>query len=294
MSILIEADTRILIQGITGRDGAFHTERMLDYGSRIVAGVSPGKGGTSVHGVPVFDKVAEAVAMTGAEASVVFVPANRAVEALYEAADSRGIRMVVCITEKIPTIDISRIYHYYRSNLVGLLGPNCPGIISVGKASLGIMPGAIFKKGSIGVVSRSGTLTYEIVDCLSKAGFGQSTCVGLGGDAIVGTSFVEVLGKFEDDEETSAVVLIGEIGGDDEQRAAEFIMSMSKPVVAFVAGVSAPREQRMGHAGAIVFGGGESAEAKIKAFESASIPVAKSPSEVPRLVARVLNNHGGK
>ncbi|HHS51137.1 MAG TPA: succinate--CoA ligase subunit alpha [candidate division Zixibacteria bacterium] len=288
MSIVIDDTTRVIVQGITGRDGSFHAGRMLDYGTKVVAGVSPGKGGSVVHGVPVFDNFYEAAEKIEADASIIFVPAQHAVSALYEAADSGAVKLVVCITEKIPALDMAKVYHYYRAKSVGLLGPNCPGIISPGKSLLGIMPGEIFKRGSIGVVSRSGTLTYEIVHSLSKAGFGQSSCVGLGGDSIVGMSFVDILEEFQDDDETEAVVLIGEIGGDDEQRAAIFIKSMTKPVVAYVAGVSAPKEQRMGHAGAIVFGGGESAHEKIEAFRDASIPVAKRPSEAPELLARIF------
>ncbi|MCK5832710.1 succinate--CoA ligase subunit alpha [bacterium] len=289
MSIYIDENTRVIVQGITGRDGSFHTKRMLEYGTRIVAGISPGKGGSKVHGIPVYDSIYKAMQSTEADASIIFVPADKAVDALYEAVDSDYISLVVCITEKIPTIDMAKVHHYYRSKMVELIGPNCPGLVSVGKSLLGIMPGKIFKKGSVGVVSRSGTLTYEIVDCLSNAGFGQSTCVGLGGDVIVGTSFVDVLARLESDDETGAVVLIGEIGGDDEQHAAEYIRNMTKPVVAYVAGISAPKGQKMGHAGAIVFGEGESALNKIEVFEKASVPVARIPSEVPLLLARVFN-----
>lgn len=287
MSIIVDEKTRAIVQGITGSQGRFHTERMLKYGTKIVAGVTPGKGGSEVFGVPVFDTVAEAVKL-GANASVIFVPAPFAADAILEAVDA-GIKVVVCITEGIPVHDELRAYLRVKEAGAILIGPNCPGIISPGKCHLGIMPTHVFAQGNVGIVSRSGTLTYQIAQNLTNLGLGQSTVLGIGGDRIVGLSFVEVLEMFEEDKETDAVVLIGEIGGRDEERAAEFIKKeMSKPVVAYVAGITAPPGKRMGHAGAIIEGGVGSAESKIKALSEAGAKVGKTPKEVAEIVARVL------
>lgn len=288
MSVLIDGSTRLLVQGITGRDGSFHTRQMLEYGTRVVAGVTPGKGGTALEGVPVFDTVDRAVAETGANASVVYVPAPFAASAILEAAEA-GLGLVVAITEGIPANDVALALAYAGDRGVRLLGPNCPGAIAPGACKVGIIPGRICTPGPVGVVSRSGTLTYEIVNGLTAAGIGQSTCVGIGGDPLIGTSFLDCLKLFEEDPATRAVVLIGEIGGRDEQDAAAFAKaSMSKPVVAFVAGRTAPPGRRMGHAGAIVAGVGGSAREKVEAFEAAGIPVAETPSDVMDLVRRVL------
>jgi succinyl-CoA synthetase alpha subunit len=286
MAILIDRKTRLLVQGITGRAGEFHARRMLDYGTQVVAGVTPGKGGQrACEGrVPVYGTVQEAVAATGANTSVVFVPARYAADAMIEAADA-GIALVVCITEGIPVHDMIRTNAYLASKQVRLLGPNCPGALSAGQASVGIIPGQIATPGPVGVVSRSGTLTYEVVHALTLSGVGQSTCVGIGGDPIVGTSFVEALELFERDETTEQVVLIGEIGGSGEQQAARFIAEqMHKPVVAFVAGRMAPPGRRMGHAGAIVEGDSGTAAEKIAAFEAIGVPVARRPGEIPDLI----------
>jgi succinyl-CoA synthetase alpha subunit len=288
VSVLIDASTRLLVQGITGRDGSFHTRQMLDYGTRVVAGVTPGKGGTALDGVPVFDTVARAVRETGANASVVYVPAPFAGSAILEAAEAR-LPLVVAITEGIPANDVALALAFARDHGVRLLGPNCPGAISPGLCKVGIIPGRICTPGPVGVVSRSGTLTYEIVNGLTAAGVGQSTCVGIGGDPLIGTSFVDCLRALEVDPATRAVVLIGEIGGRDEQDAAAFAQaSMTKPVVAFVAGRTAPPGRRMGHAGAIVSGAGGSAREKVEAFEAAGIPVAETPSAVVDLVRKVV------
>ncbi|MDO8589159.1 MAG: succinate--CoA ligase subunit alpha [Armatimonadota bacterium] len=285
MSILIDQDTRVIVQGITGRDGSFHTERMLEYGTKIVGGVTPGKGGQEVQGVPVFDTVAEAVAATGANTSVVFVPARFAKDALLEAAEA-PLKLVVCITEGIPTLDALIAYEALKAKGIRLIGPNCPGLTSPGKAKVGIMPGHIHKEGRTGVVSRSGTLTYEIVASLTAGGIGQSTCIGIGGDPIIGSRFIDLLPLFEADPETDSVVLIGEIGGQDEVVAANYYQrSMSKTVVAFVAGLTAPPGKRMGHAGALVGGEDETAASKIEKLEAAGIPVARIPSEVPKLLS---------
>lgn len=287
MAILVDEHTRLLVQGITGREGEFHTRQMLAYGTKVVAGVTPGKGGTEVAGVPVFDTVAQAVAATGANASIVYVPARFAPEAVYEAVDA-GIPFIVCVTEGIPALDMVRVCAYVESRGARLLGPNCPGIISPGRAKVGIMPGHIHMPGPVGVVSRSGTLTYEVVDALTRAGLGQSTCVGIGGDPIVGTTFLDVLALFEADDETKAVVLIGEIGGTDEERAARYIAEhMTKPVVAYVAGRTAPPGKRMGHAGAIIEGGTGTAQEKIAALREAGVEVAEYPAQVAELVARL-------
>jgi succinyl-CoA synthetase alpha subunit len=296
VSILIDKATRLVVQGITGRDGAFHTRQMLDYGTRVVAGVTPGKGGEQVHGVPVFDSVAEAVAATKANTSVIYVPAPFAADAIDESADA-GIALIVCITEGLPVRDTLAAYHAIarrrEKNGNGkprLIGPNCPGLLAPGLAKVGILPGHIAKPGPVGVVSRSGTLTYEVVHQLTRAGLGQSTCLGIGGDPIIGTSFIDALTLFEADPHTEAIVLIGEIGGSDEEEAAQFVRRhVRKPVVAFVAGQTAPAGKRMGHAGAIISGGSGTAAEKMAAFEAAGIPVARIPSEIPGLVAAALD-----
>jgi succinyl-CoA synthetase alpha subunit len=288
MGILVDRSTRLLVQGITGREGQFHTHQMREYGTTIVAGVTPGRGGAQVDGVPVFNSVAEAVAATGANASIIYVPAPAAPDAIIEAADSQ-IPLIVCITEGIPVLDMVTVYHYVRQRGVRLIGPNCPGLITPGQAKVGIMPGHIHRPGPVGVVSRSGTLTYEIVYALSSRGIGQSTVVGIGGDPIIGTSFVEILDLFQNDPETQAIVLVGEIGGTDEEAAAAVIRErVTKPVVAFIAGQTAPPGRRMGHAGAIITGGVGTAQSKIAALEAAGVRVARLPDEVADLVAMVL------
>jgi succinyl-CoA synthetase alpha subunit len=288
MSILIDRKTKVVVQGITGRDGAFHTKQMLDYGTKIVAGVTPGKGGQKVEGVPIFNSVKEAVETTGANTSVIYVPSKFAVDAIYEAADA-GLDLVVCISEGVPAMDMLQVYNYLKTTKTRLVGPNTPGLITPGVTKVGIMPGQIHKKGNVGVVSRSGTLTYEVVYHLTANNIGQSTCLGIGGDQIVGTGFIDVLDLFERDPQTKAVVLIGEIGGTDEEEAADFIKKkMSKPVVAFVAGRTAPPGKRMGHAGAIIAGGSGTAAEKIAAFKKAKIKVAESPAQVASLVKEEL------
>jgi len=288
VSIFIDRATRLCVQGITGRDGSFHARGMMEYGTNVVAGCTPGRGGTTVEGVPIFDSVAEAVESAGANASITFVPARFATDAILEAAEA-GVALIVAVTEGVPTLDAVRIYHRLGDLGARMIGPNCPGIISPGKSKVGIMPGWIHSQGPVGVVSRSGTLTYEVVDQLRIAGLGQSSVVGIGGDPIIGTSFIDCLRAFEDDAETRAVVLIGEIGGTDEEEAAEFVRGeMSKPVVGFIAGRSAPPGKRMGHAGAIIAGGKGTAEEKIEALKAADIPVAERPSDIPELVANAL------
>ena len=288
MSILINKDTKVIVQGITGRDGGFHTNKMKAYGSQIVGGISPGKGGQQVEGIPVFNTVAEAVDATGANASVIFVPAPFAGDAILEASYA-GVELVVCITEHVPVQDMIKVTPVLKAHGTKLIGANCPGIITPEECLIGILPGNIFKKGNIGFISRSGTLTYEVVNMLSENDLGQSTCVGIGGDPVSGLYFVDLLEMFENDPETDAVVLIGEIGGDAEEQAAKFIKEkMSKPVVAFIAGQSAPPGKRMGHAGAIISSGSGTAEEKIKAFNAAGVPVAKEPSEIPDLVKEKL------
>jgi succinyl-CoA synthetase alpha subunit len=288
LSILVDESTRVVVQGITGRDGSFHTKQMIAYGTKVVAGVTPGKGGQDADGVPVFNTVKEAVEATGANASVAYVPAKFAKGAMLEASDA-GLDLVVCIGEGVPTLDMIEVVDYMKKKGTRLIGPNCPGIISPGKTKLGIMPGQIHTQGPIGVVSRSGTLTYEIVFQLTNAALGQTTCIGIGGDPIIGTNFIDALELYEKDDETEAVVLIGEIGGTDEEMAADYISkSMSKPVVSFVAGRTAPPGKRMGHAGAIISGGEGTAEEKIKAFRKADIQVAEIPSEIPGLIKNVL------
>ncbi|HTE67060.1 MAG TPA: succinate--CoA ligase subunit alpha [Candidatus Binatia bacterium] len=286
MSILVGRDTRLLVQGITGREGEFHSHAMLDYGTQIVAGVTPGKGGQVAlqYRVPVYDTVVEAVAQTGANASCIFVPAAFAPDAMLEAADA-GLPLVVCITEGVPALDMLRVYHVLKAKGVRLIGPNCPGATTVGEAKVGIIPGTIHRPGSVGLVSRSGTLTYEVVQAMTDAGLGQSTCVGIGGDPIVGTSFVDVLDLFNRDPGTEAIVLIGEIGGEEEERAAAFCAAeIRKPMAAFIAGRTAPPGRRMGHAGAIISGGAGTAESKRAALEAAGVRVADSPSQIPQLL----------
>ena len=286
MSILVNRETRLLVQGITGREGEFHSRAMIEYGTAIVAGVTPGKGGQSaIDGrVPVFDTVAEAVEQTGANASCIFVPAAFAPDAMLEAADG-GLPLVICITEGVPALDMLRVYHVFRAKGVRLIGPNCPGVTSVDEAKVGIIPGNIHTRGPVGLVSRSGTLTYEVVQAMTDAGVGQTSCVGIGGDPIVGTSFVEILDMFNQDPETEAIVMIGEIGGDEEEKAAAFCArEVRKPMAAFIAGRTAPPGRRMGHAGAIISGGAGTAESKRAALEAAGIRVADSPSHIPRLL----------
>jgi len=288
VSILIDDRTKVLVQGITGGEGRFHTRRMIAYGTKIVAGVTPGKGGGHLDGIPIYNSVEEAASHNRIDASIIFVPAPFAPDAIIEAADS-GIRLIVCITERIPVHEMLRVYHMLQRRGTRLIGPNCPGLISPGKAKVGIMPGDIFTPGPVGVVSRSGTLTYEIAARLSRTGLGQSTVVGIGGDPIVGSSFIDILELFEEDPETELVVLVGEIGGRDEEEAALFIHSeMTKPVIAYIAGFSAPPGKRMGHAGAIISGGEGTAEAKEKALESKGIPVGRTPREVVELARRAL------
>lgn len=287
MAIWVDKDTRLLVQGITGREGEFHSRQMLAYGTQVVAGVTPGKGGQRACDgrVPVFDTVAEAVTETGANTSIVYVPARAAAEAILEAADA-GIALVVCITEGVPVRDLIQVCAYLERKQTRLIGPNCPGLLTPGEAKVGIMPGHIAAPGPVGVVSRSGTLTYEVVYALTSRGIGQTTCVGIGGDPIIGTTFVDVLASFQQDPATEQVVLIGEIGGSDEERAARFIaQQMTKPVVAFVAGQTAPPGKRMGHAGAIIEAGGGTAAEKITAFESAGVRVAAHPEQIADLVA---------
>ena len=289
MAVLLDETTRVLVQGITGKEGAFHTLRNRAYGTNIVAGVTPGKSGQDVEGIPVFDSVFEAVDATGADASIIFVPARFAADAILEAADA-GVRLIVCITEGIPVLDMARAYAYLQGRGHVLIGPNCPGLISPGKANLGIIPGEITMPGNVGLVSRSGTLTYQIMNELTQRGIGQSTCIGIGGDPIIGTGFVEALSRFEEDDETHAVVLIGEIGGADEERAAAYIQEhMRTPVVGYVAGFTAPPGKRMGHAGAIITGSKGTAQAKAEAFESIGVKVGRNPTEVAELVQATLS-----
>ena len=285
MSILVNKDTRLVVQGITGREGLFHTEQMIEYGTNVVAGVTPGKGGEWATGAPVFDTVKEAVEARGANTSVIFVPARFAPDAILEAADA-GIRVIVCITEGVPTLDMIRVRAYLDQVGARLIGPNCPGLITPGEAKVGIMPGHIHRPGAVGVVSRSGTLTYEVVYALTQRGIGQSTAVGIGGDQIIGTTFMDVLKLFDEDPQTEQIVLIGEIGGTDEERAAGYLAErMVKPVTAFIAGQTAPPGKRMGHAGAIISGGTGTAEDKIRALQAANVTVARHPEEIAEIVA---------
>ena len=289
MAILVGDDTRLVVQGLTGREGSFHARRNREYGTKLVAGVTPGKGGTEFEDVPVFDTVSKAVESTGANVSMVFVPPRFAADAILEAYDS-GVDVIIAITEGIPALAMARATAYLRAGdrKTALIGPNCPGVISPGKANVGIIPGEICKPGPVGLVSRSGTLTYQIVHELSQRGIGQSTCVGIGGDPIPGSTFIDVLARFEADPETKIAVLVGEIGGDAEERAAEFVSkNMSKPVVAYIAGFTAPPGKRMGHAGAIISGSKGTAKAKAEALEAAGIRVGRNPTEVAELVAEV-------
>jgi succinyl-CoA synthetase alpha subunit len=283
MAILVDNDTRLVVQGLTGREGRFHALRNRDYGTKVVAGVTPGKGGQEVEGIPVFDTVAAAVTEAGANTSLIFVPARFAVDALYEAVDA-GIQTIVHITENIPVLDMTRAYNYVRARGATLIGPNCPGVISPGKANVGIIPGEITHAGPVGLVSRSGTLTYQVMYEMAQAGVGQTTCVGIGGDPVVGSNFIDVLRRFEADPETEAAVMIGEIGGDEEEQAAAFVAEqMTKPVVAYIAGFEAPPGKRMGHAGAIVSGSSGTAAAKAEALERAGVRVGRNPTEAAEL-----------
>ncbi len=292
MTILVNSNTKVLVQGITGREGAFHTKAMKEYGTKIVAGVTPGKGGSTVEGVPVYDSVGEAVRKhPEINASIIFVPARFAADAVYEAIDA-GIELIVVITEGIPVHETMKFVKYAKMNGVTIIGPNCPGVISPAECKLGIMPGHVFSKGRVGIISRSGTLTYEIAYAMTRAGIGQSTSIGIGGDPIPGTSFIEALELFRDDVDTDAVVLIGEIGGDMEERAAKYVVETGyeKPVVAYVAGRTAPPGKRMGHAGAIISMGVGDAQSKINAFREANIEVAELPSQIPEILRKVLKN----
>jgi succinyl-CoA synthetase alpha subunit len=288
VSILVDRSTGVVIQGITGREGMFHMRQMVEYGTRVLSGVTPGKGGQRVDGIPVFNTVRDAVTETGANVSAIFVPQGFAADAIMEAADS-GVSLIVCFTEGIPTLDMITVYHYVKKRGVRLIGPNTPGIISPGKCKVGLMAGYIHKEGSVGVISRSGTLTYEVVYQLTKRGIGQATCVGIGGDQIIGLSFVDLLELFEGDSDTEAVVLIGEIGGTAEEEAAEYISrNVTKPVIAFIAGRTAPPSRRMGHAGAIISGGKGRAIEKIQFLEKAGVRVIQSPGDIGGEVEKVL------
>ncbi|HUF12177.1 MAG TPA: succinate--CoA ligase subunit alpha [Longimicrobiales bacterium] len=293
MAIFIDSDTKLLVQGITGRDGSFHARQMMEYGTKLVGGVTPGKGGQTFEGpngtsVPIFDTMAEAVAETGADATVIYVPPAFAADAIMEAADA-GVPFIVAITEGIPVLDMARVWPFVQEKGARLLGPNCPGLLAPGKSKIGIMPGNIVKEGSIGVVSRSGTLTYEIVHQLTTNDIGQSTCVGIGGDPIIGTNFIDCLAAFQEDDETDAIVMVGEIGGTDEQDAAQYVRDhVTKAVVGFIAGQTAPPGRRMGHAGAIISGSAGTAEEKMEAFREAGIAVMRKPSDVVDLLRQSL------
>ena len=290
MSILLHKNTNVIVQGITGRDGSFHTKSMLDYGTNIVGGVTPGKGGQFVEGKPVFNSVYEAKKEVPVDATIIFVPPKFAVDALWEAVEE-NIKLIVTITEGLPALDMLKIKSYIKDKDITLIGPNCPGLISPGESKMGIMPGSVFKKGSIGVISRSGTLTYEVVYSLTNGGFGQSTVIGIGGDPIIGSRFLELLKLFKDDEETKGVALIGEIGGNDELVAGEYIKKeFGKPVVAFIAGKTAPKGKKMGHAGAIISGKGETAQSKTEYLENLGIKVANLPQEIPQFLKNEINN----
>ncbi len=288
MSILVNKNTKLIVQGITGRDGSFHTGKMRTYGTNVVGGVSPGKGGQTVDGIPVFNTVEEAVKATGANTSIIFVPAPLAADAILEASEA-GIELVVAISEGVPTLDMVKVTPYLKKNGTKLIGSNCPGLISPDESLVGILPGNIFLKGNVGLMSRSGTLTYEMVYQLTTHGIGQSTCVGIGGDPVAGLYFQELLQLFQDDPETEAIVLIGEIGGDAEERAAQYIKEhITKPVVAFIAGQTAPPGKRMGHAGAIISSGSGTAEEKFAAFEAIGVPVARRPVEIAEILLKIM------
>jgi succinyl-CoA synthetase alpha subunit len=289
VSILVDRSTRVLVQGITGREAGFHTQAMLEYGTRVVSGVTPGRGGQQAHGLPVFNTVAEAVAQTAPDASIIFVPAAFAPDAILEAVDN-GIPLVICITENIPTNDMVKVNAHVKASGARLIGPNCPGLITPGEAKIGIMPGYIHQRGKVGLVSRSGTLTYEVVWALTQAGLGQTTAIGIGGDPIIGTSFIDALSLFQADDETAGIVLLGEIGGTDEDQAAAYIKAnVTKPVVGFIAGRTAPPGKRMGHAGAIISGGQGTAAEKIAALNAAGVEVADSPAKVADIMRGKLS-----
>jgi succinyl-CoA synthetase alpha subunit len=293
MSIIINENTRVVVQGITGNEGLFHTRQMVEYGTKIVAGVTPGKGGQRVDGISVFNTVVSAVKEAGANASVIFVSPAFSADAMMEAADA-GLKTIVCMTEGIPTLDMIQVKHYLKGKNVNLIGPNTPGIISPGKCKIGVMAGYIHREGNIGVISRSGTLTYETVDHLTKNGLGQSTCVGIGGDPIIGLDFVDLFEMFNKDPETEAIVLIGEIGGTTEEKAAKYYKkNMKKPVIAFIAGKTAPPGRRMGHAGAIISGGSGTASQKIEILENAGIKVVDYPEFIPQELKKLLNRRNG-
>jgi len=287
MAIIVDSDTRLVVQGATGREGSFHTLRNRGYGTNVVAGVTPGKGGSDLEGIPIFDTVAEAVTEAGANTTMVFVPARFAADAIYEAVDA-GIGTVICIAEGLPAHEMLRVYNYIRPKGVTMLGPNCPGALSPGKANVGIIPAEIFREGAIGVVSRSGTLTYQIGHELTQRGLGNSTIVGIGGDPVVGSSFIDVLGRFQADDETEVIVMVGEIGGDEEEKAADFIEAeVTKPVVAYIAGFTAPPGKTIGHAGAIISGSSGTAQAKKDALEARGVRVGTTPTEVAELAAEI-------
>lgn len=289
MAILIDEESRVVVQGLTGREGSFHALRNRSYGTQVVAGVTPGKGGQEVDGIPVFDTVEQAVGSTGADVSLIFVPSRFAADAIFEAADS-GVALVIAITEGIPVHDILKAYNYLSTRGVALIGPNCPGVISPGRANVGIMPPQIFRQGGVGLVSRSGTLTYQIANELTQRQIGQSTAVGIGGDSIVGQSFIDILSRFQEDSQTQLVVMVGEIGGSEEEAAAAYIAEhMTKPVVAYIAGFSAPPGRQMGHAGAIISGSSGTARAKKEALEANGIRVGVNPTQVAELVAEVVD-----
>lgn len=289
MSILINKDTKVICQGITGKSGMFHTEHMLEYGTKILAGVTPGKGGAKVCDVPVFDSMKEAVEKTGCDTSIIYVPAPFAADAIIEAAEA-NIKLIICITEGIPTIDMLKIKAYLNTKTVRLIGPNCPGIITPGESKIGIMPGYIHTQGTVGVVSRSGTLTYEAVWQLTQRNIGQSTCIGIGGDPIIGTTFIDALKLFQEDSNTEAIVLIGEIGGSAEEEAAEFIkMEITKPVISFIAGLTAPEGKRMGHAGAIIAGGKGTVAEKVSCLRNAGVTVVDSPADIGEAVEKMIS-----
>ncbi len=289
MSVFVDSNTRLLVQGITGRDGSFHAKQMMEYGTNVVAGVTPGKGGEEVSGIPVFDSVRAAVVETAANTAMVFVPARFAADAIYEAVDA-GIETVICITEGIPAHDMLRVYTYIRPRGVTMIGPNCPGVLSPGKANVGIIPAHFFSEGNVGLVSRSGTLTYQIGNEIAQRGFGNSSIVGIGGDPIVGSSFIDVIALYEQDPETELIVMCGEIGGDEEERTADYIAeNVSKPVVAYIAGFTAPPGKTMGHAGAIISGSKGTAQAKADALEEKGVRVGKTPTEVAEIATEILS-----